>query len=440
MPREALPIKFGGLRHFSINVLSGSYWFQVLVFTAAFIATSLFILGAYSRISTFFTWILFLSIYNRNPLVVDGGDDAMKLFLFWFCFLPVASFFSVDKKPEIKSNSLFSAASLAFIIQLGSIYFFSSILKTSPQWRESGTALHYALALGVFTSRLGQLLLYYPEFLKVMTHITWWNELIVPLLLLIPFYTTFFRTFVVITFIGFHIGLAIFMDLGPFPYVMISAWLALLPSWIWDLKFFTKLQNSFENVFSKLSLKFNTRQLAFPTFKTNTLTNLICFALTIYITLWNIRGTNYGKFEPYFSGHLNFIGNAIRLDQYWALFAPQPSRDGGWYLLSGQLANNSIINLETKKPIDFKRPKRTASYYKDFRWKKYYLNTWLKINSEYRKYYANYLCKNWNSTHAGDEKLKEVKIIFMLENTLPPAARAFRTFPQPHILWEQGCL
>lgn len=439
MPREALPIKFHGIRNLSINVLSGSYWFQFLVLAAAFLASILFILGAFSRISTFCSWILFLSFYNRNPLIVDGGDDALKLFLFWLCFLPVASFFSVDKKSAQKSNTILCSASAAFIIQLGSVYFFSALLKSSPQWRESGTALHYALALGIFTSKFGDYLLNFPEFLKIMTTITWHNELIVPLFLLVPIFTNFFRSVAIIVFVGFHIGLIIFMDLGLFPWIMISAWIALIPSYLWDLKIFSKLQEFIENFFSLLSKKIKTGVDAEPFFRTNDSTNLLCFALTIYITLWNIRGTDYARFEPYFSHRLNFIGNSIRLDQYWALFAPRPSQDGGWPVLSGHLVDKTIVSLPNGGPIDFRRPKTTASFYKNFRWKKYYLNTWLKDNSQFRKYYANYLCKSWNSTHSGDKKLKDLQIIFMLENTLPPERQARRSYPQPNIIWEQGC-
>lgn len=439
MPRSALPIKFAGVRHFSLNVLSGEYWYQLLLICVGISSSILMMLGAYSRYAIFISWIIFLSFYNRNPIVVDGGDDALKIFLFLFCFLPSATYFSIDQKVKARDFNLNLAGCMAFVIQLGSIYFFSAILKTSPQWRVDGSALHYALGLGVFTSWLGEQLLKFPSFLKYLTITTWYTELIVPLFLLIPIFRNFFRTIVFTTFVSFHIGLALFMDLGLFPYIMISIWLALIPTWIWELKLGQSLSDKITEYFESFSSKFRTNQLLEATFKSNIFSKLLCILFTVYITLWNIRGTDFSKFSPYFSSKLNFIGYSIRIDQHWALFAPRPTQDGGWDIALGMLKNKTSINPKNGALVDFKRPLSTANHYRNFRWKKYVLNTWQKSNSGFRKHYANYLCKKWNSTHFGPYALEEVKIIFMLEKTLPPNTGVYRTFPQPHVTWQQKC-
>lgn len=439
LPREVLPTKFGGIRHFTLNVLSSDYWFQFALVVLGICSSICMILGIYARYTVFASWILFLSFYNRNTLVVDGGDDAMRIFLFLFCFLPTAVYFSVDSKDQRSDEKPNPAASIALILQLASIYFFSAMLKTSPQWNTEGTALHYALALGVFTSKLGDQLLKFPELLKILTRITWYTEIIAPLLLVIPIFNNLFRTIVVITFIGFHLGLALFMDLGLFPYTMIAAWLALIPPWVWELKAGQSFSVKLNALIEKVSRKFSTKQPLEPSFYSSTFTTLFCIFFCVYITLWNIRGLDFGKFSPYFSPKLNFIGNGLRIDQYWALFAPRPTQEGGWDIALGKLRNKTSVNIKDGSMPDFKRPKTTASHYQDFRWKKYTLNTWAKTNAQYRKYYANYLCRKWNSTHTGQYAAEEVKLIFMLEKSLPSGMGVYRSFPQPHVTLQQKC-
>ncbi len=53
---------------------------------------------------------------------------------------------------------------------------------------------------------------------------------------LIRFYTFFIgflRTGVALLFISFHLGLALFLELGLFPYMYVADWILLLPAWFW---------------------------------------------------------------------------------------------------------------------------------------------------------------------------------------------------------------
>ncbi len=164
--------------------------------------------------------------------------------------------------------------------------------------------------------------------------------------------------------------------------------------------------------------------------------------LITYTLFWNIRSLDFNKYEPYFSRDLNWIGKSIRLDQYWALFAPKPMQDGGWFILVGRTKDTlEKVDVKTGKKPDFSRPERTATTYKDFRWKKYLLNIWLKKNSKYRKHYANYLCR------ISKQKLWSVEIIYMLEKVLLPNSKnsinkekeRLRKKPKKITLWKQEC-
>ncbi len=441
MPRNILHLAYGGFRHLSLNVLSGSFSYQVLIFVLAFISTIALILGLYSRLAVFLSWFFFLSIYNRNPLVVDGGDDAIKLFLFWFCFLPTAKFFSFDNRNnlETRATTIKSISSFAFIVQLSCIYVFSALLKTSPHWHTDGTAIHLALAFDAFSSPLGAYLLNFPEFLKVSTILTWSIEKYFPFFLLIPFLTKYFRSIVTLSFISFHLGLAIFMEIGIFPFTMLSAWLAVIPSSFWDSKILKKAFIKLKNLKKRLpSITLDTRISTLPSLGSSMIAKTICLLLITYTVMWNVRSLNFNKFEPYFSRDLSWIGKSIRLDQYWALFAPQPAQDAGWFIISGRLKNLEPIDITTGKKVDFTRPKRTASTYTDFKWKKYLLNIWLKKNSKYRKYYADYICRTSNLD------LRSVKITYMLEQVINPNSTKYnpqnlRGEPEAITLIEQLC-
>lgn len=428
---------------FSFNMLSGELWFQVLLFSIAILSSCFLILGFYTRISCFFCWALFLSIHNRATIIFDGGDDAMKLFLLCFCFLPVSRCFSVDSKLNNRLTYRPSIpASLLLIIQIGSIYFFSALLKSSERWFPQGSALYYTLELDTFTSYYGKLLLFFPNMLKFATLFVWCAEFILPPLLLLPFFHKQIRYLFVITFFLFHLGIILFMDIGLFPYTMISALVALLPGGFWQFKFMRDFEITLESYFSSIAnfissrinlYKFTTK----PTFGSSKIASIFCIFIIFYITAWNLRTTDFVKYEKYFKREYNWIGNCIGIGQYWPLFAPYPMTQGGWYMFVGFNKDGQEINiLEKSKPV-YERPFSTSNTYKNFRWKKYLINLWGKNYSEHRKNLASYLCNSWNTTH--QDKIFTLNIYYMLENVLPPENIQHKTKPSKVLTWSESC-
>jgi hypothetical protein len=54
------------------------------------------LVGYYTKTASFLTWILTLSLHNRNYLVLHGGDVLQRVILFYALFLPLGDCYSID--------------------------------------------------------------------------------------------------------------------------------------------------------------------------------------------------------------------------------------------------------------------------------------------------------------------------------------------------------
>lgn len=220
----------------SLHLASGnSVFIYFSLFIAALFAIGLLI-GYRTQLCALVSWVLMISLQTRNPTILSGADDLMRLMLFWSLFLPLGARFSIDhalSKNKPTGEDIFSWASVAFIMQLLLMYFFTAILKNHPIWNKDGTAILYALQLDIFSTPFGSFLKSFPALLKIMTLSVLYIELLGPFLFFVPFFKQIFRTGIAFVFISFHFGLFLSFYLGAFPWVAIIAWVGLLPTDFW---------------------------------------------------------------------------------------------------------------------------------------------------------------------------------------------------------------
>ncbi|MCI0733760.1 MAG: HTTM domain-containing protein [Methylococcaceae bacterium] len=225
--------------HFSFHMANGALWFQVLLFVIAALFVTALILGYKTRTATIVSWVLLLSLQNRNFLLLQGGDNLLLLLLFWSMFLPLGARYSIDAALNTSirnsNNQYFSAASMGLLIQAMSVYFFSAFLKSAPEWYPDGSALYYALSLAYFTTPAGVWLLQFSTLTKALTYYVWLLELLGPLIIFSPVYSRQCRTTVMILFILMEVGFIIFLRVGIFPFVSITSLIAFIPAKFWDL-------------------------------------------------------------------------------------------------------------------------------------------------------------------------------------------------------------
>ena len=221
----------------SIHLFNGSVWFQAALAGLALVFALLLLVGYRTPLSCLVSWFLLISVHARNPALMQGGDQLLRMLLFWGIFLPLGACYSLDSargEGPPASRRVLSLASFAYIVQICLIYLFAAAWKWAPEWRSEGTAVYLALSVESFTTRFAYLLLEHPEVLRYLTYMTLWVETLGPVLLFLPFNVPWQRLLAVSLFVMFHLGLALSMELGNFPWACMVAWTALLPASFWD--------------------------------------------------------------------------------------------------------------------------------------------------------------------------------------------------------------
>jgi predicted DCC family thiol-disulfide oxidoreductase YuxK len=169
--------------------------------------------------------------------------------------------------------------------------------------------------------------------------------------------------------------------------------------------------------------------------------NMATLSILFLTALWNLKGfvdqTVIRRPEPkedwIAQTHrllnrrtLQFIhplGYLTRLDQSWSIFAPNPPRDDGWYVIPGQLRDGSEVNLlDRDRPLSEEKPSISDRnrIYPTMQWRTYFINLNRSVGQSLMPAYADYLCRQWNARNRGGQELEQVEIIFIDETTVPP--------------------
>ncbi len=145
----------------------------LVMFAVWALAAFCLMIGYNPRIAGLVTWYFVTSIQLRNPMVMDGGDDLLRLLLFWTPFLPLGARWSWDarQRPEWAKlpNAYRSVATFGVTTQLFVLYFFAAFLKNGEDWLKTGDALYMTLSIDQFSTALGRTMLAYPDLLRFMT-------------------------------------------------------------------------------------------------------------------------------------------------------------------------------------------------------------------------------------------------------------------------------
>lgn len=183
--------------------------------------------GCLSRFSTLLTWLVWVSLWNRNPLILDGDDALLKLMCFYLLLSACGYVWSVDAKLRICPTSVPVWPLRLMQFQIALIYFISGWVKLhSAEW-DDGRALQYVLIHPQYSRWDGWDFIHHdwvkPILAMLAQFIRWW-EVLFPLFLLHPLT----RKLTIAIGIVFHLGLALTMNLRWFPMIMLALYPALL--------------------------------------------------------------------------------------------------------------------------------------------------------------------------------------------------------------------
>ena len=70
------------------------------------IAAFMLMIGWQSRLAAFITWLVWVSLWNRNPLLLDGDDAILKLMCFYLMLSSCGNCWSVDACLHIKPQQV----------------------------------------------------------------------------------------------------------------------------------------------------------------------------------------------------------------------------------------------------------------------------------------------------------------------------------------------
>jgi hypothetical protein len=415
----------------SLHMLSGSAWWQGTLFGLAAIAAGLLLVGYQTRRMAAASWLLLLSLHGRNPLLLQGGDVLLRCLLFWAMFVPLSACWSVDAWLAGRRGTpqrafptapgtprwafpaeISSAGTAAIIVQLACMYLFTALLKTAPSWRGDFSAIYYALSVDHYTAPLGYELLRHPRVLAALTAASWLLEWCGPLLLFAPVGRNWLRTLVPLAMVGFHIGLALTMTLGTFPWVCIVAWIALLPPPVWDFVG-TRLAPRDEGI----------SRSEMPTIldaRLSRLSSAVVLLLLAGAVLLNVKRLR----DPAATiGPAHTVLKAAGLAQYWNMFAPGPYEYGGWLRIEGETAGGERVNLyEPEEALPEARPALVSAMYPTQHWRRCCVTLWEYPDPPYRQSVLRYFVSRWNATHLPQQQIASARLVQMIEPTMPPGS------------------
>lgn len=398
--------------YFSFHALSGDLWWQVILALLNVVCIFLLLIGYRARLFTFICWVFLVSMQNRNPFILQGGDELLRLILFWALFLPWGERYSIQKTSNY-ANDYFSFANLGYLFLIASVYFFSAILKTSSEWHSEGTALYYALSLDQIRLPFGTLLYQFPNLLKWLTHFVYYIELLAPILLICPFVPSKIRVIGIVSIIILQLGFGFSLYVGLFYIIGLVSIIGLFPS-------------NFINWFERKFYKNKVQVIVTETidYKTSYISELLyaikTWFIVLVITYCLILNFSNVKAFPYaMKSYLVKYGTMLRLEQSWAMFAPHILKDDGWFVYSGLTTSGNYIDIKHETDsVTFKKPKYIVAEYESDRWRKIGENYVFDKYSYIRPYFCKYLIKKWNKEHS-DKHIVDLNIFFMKEVSLP---------------------
>ncbi|CAL9310749.1 MULTISPECIES: HTTM domain-containing protein [Streptomyces] len=222
---------------FNLYAWSDSSAWSEILFHAGALAALAVMLGIGGRVGLAVHWALLWSVYQRQPALLDGGDNlayvVIPMLLLTRCYDRFS--LSVGLVDRLKtrlpgavralSTPLHNLGVLAIAAQISLVYVVSGLYKVMGDVWQDGTALFYIMRVPEFELPGVSSLVYGNDWLVYLgTYATVLFMVYFPLGILIPV----LRPWTAVMSIGFHISIAVFMGLTGFALTMVACDLVFL--------------------------------------------------------------------------------------------------------------------------------------------------------------------------------------------------------------------
>ncbi len=221
---------------FSLFYINGSDWFAQLLFVITTMAAVALLMGYYTRIAIVVCWIMIASLNTRAAPFYFYADKLLVVLLFWGMFLPLGTYFSIDR--ALSRNQSFpkacvSPASLAILLQMAYLYTMGALLKTGTGWHDN-TAITVALSILQYRSPYTTYLAQFPAITSFLTAYVYHLELYAFIFFFIPIFNAQIRLIMFVLLAAMHCGFSIFLHIGYFPLVSIAGLTIFVPTLFWE--------------------------------------------------------------------------------------------------------------------------------------------------------------------------------------------------------------
>lgn len=423
--------------NYSLYFLDGSEQWATFLMVVHLIVTATLIFGYRSRTSAFLVWALLLSLHNRAPLVLNGGDVLIRSLLFWSMFLPIGETWSLDsrlRKTSPRLTTVVSPASAALVLQMLVLYFFAGFFKWNQDWL-SGEALDWALRLETYNRPAGEWFVQFTSLTRAGALATPLVETYLPLiwfapglarLLLWPFeraigkrlplaawlptVQTIVRCGVIAVFAGFHLPIEILMWIGYFSYICWTGLAALLPTGAWE-----RMAKSMRTLRVNVAAAPWTRSYVAG----ETIRSAVAGLCLLYVLLWNVRNVKdergYESFAVVLPAQTDGFGFLFGLNQRWNMFQFGPRREG-WAAAHATLMNGEKRNILFREgPANFSRPDDIRGMFPTDRWRKFFNNIGNPPDDKHAPEAALALARRWNATHGDEEQIFSLDLYWLTQ-------------------------
>lgn len=447
LPRSTLFESEGIGAYLSLHSLSGSVLWQAALFVLAGCFAVALLLGVRTRLATFGSWVLLLSLHHRNPILLQAGDALLRLLLFWGMMLPLGARWSVDSAAgpltlyRRKDNRLLSVAGVAILLQVCLVYWFTATFKDHPMWWHQNAA-YFALHIDQLVTPFGMWIRQIEWLLPILTWTAFGMAIAAPLLVFCPVWTGTARMLVILAMIGTHLALAMSLRLGLLPYVAAMSWLVFIPGKWWDLlRARTRRQAGLRanpsRAFWLLALLRRLPMLVsgsrrgtgdvlidVPTsrrhgIKARGWEQVVASIALVYAVAWNIQWLDSHRDSPLIPVKVTAVGDVLRMEQGWNIFSPEALSLDGWFVIPALLVDGSRVDVLTGGSVRWSNPTAIAGNNPGTRWRKYLRNLSKPQFDHHLHPFANYLARTFNAEHGPSRQLESFDIIFIQETTLP---------------------
>lgn len=446
LPRYALMSLMDHPWRYSLYEMTGAWEVVAVLFAIQVVFGAMVMVGFRTNLATIASFIMALSLQNRNPMIVDGADIVLDFLMIWGFFMAWGNYVSIDAygKPKPKRKIVFNMGTIGLCVQVICLYVFTAINKDGPEWRIDGMAGMYALNIDFCTTPLGVWLANFPDLVKPAALFSLYLELYGVALLVMPFGNGILKTIGVLLFALFHIGVAMTFILGLFPYNDIVALVPFLPSPVWDWVAQGKrwrIVHIIRQFMAGLAKRLAPPVVELPQGFVSArkfILNATAAAFIAFIITWNLSTIPNAtiKMPPVAQDLAAFF----RIDQYWVMFNKFIPQLNGYYVMPAHLADGREIDVWTGKKVSWERPPLvSATYGPNEQWNTYMVRIWAHNNLTLRRYFADYLCREWNKNHEPDEQITDFKIFLMYEGPFPETNPLDRANPEKVFVWEHRC-